>query len=209
MKYIIKNAFYLIFCIIVVGATVFLTKKFSALRPQTLPFVGSMLEPFSHEGVQISAKAYSSRESMIYLNRDLLHRGLQPLQITIQNNTGKAFYLSNEGLDLPNVASQAVAGEITRSAIPRSIAFRIAGFFFWPLLIPGTIDNIITMKTYFEIKQDYYAKSIKDHPELIVPYSTVNRVIFLPAHQPADEFTLYLQETKSGFFQPYPVEILG
>jgi hypothetical protein len=209
MKNIIKNAFYLSFSILVVCATVYLTKEFVALRPQTLPFVGSILEPFSEEGVQIRAKAYSPRESMIYLNRDLLHRGLQPLQVTIQNNTGDSFYLSNSGLDLPNMSSKAVAGKLTRSAIPRAIALRIAGFFFWPLLIPATIDSIITTKNYFDIRRDYYAKSIKDHPELIVPYSTVNRVIFLPADQVADEFTLYLQESNSGFYHPFEVEITG
>lgn len=209
MKNIIKNTFYLFFSILVICSTVYLTKEFVALKPQTLPFVGSMLEPFSEEGIHIRAKAYSPRESMIYLNRDLLHRGLQPLQVTIQNNTGNSFYLSNQGLDLPNIPSKAIAGKLTRSAIPRSIAFRIAGFFFWPLLIPGTIDSIITMKNYFDIRQDYYAKSIKDHPELIVPYSTVNRVIFLPADLDADQFTLYLQEPKNGFYHPFQVEITG
>jgi len=209
MKNIIKNSFYLFFSILVICSTVYLTKEFVALRPQTLPFVGSMLEPFSEEGIHIRAKVYSPRESMIYLNRDLIHRGLQPLQVTIQNNTGNSFYLSNSGLDLPNMPSKAVAGKLMRSAIPRSIAFRIAGFFFWPLLIPGTIDSIITMKNYFDIRQDYYAKSIKDQPELIVPYSTVNRVIFLPSDLDADQFTLYLQEPKGGSYHPFPVEITG
>ncbi len=204
-----RTLFNFIFCALVIISTIFFTREFDTYKPQTLPFVGSMLEPFSEEGIHIGAKAYSPKDSMVYLNRDLLHRGLQPLQVTIQNNTPRSFYLSNGGLDLPNLTSREVAGKLTRGAIPRSIAFRVAGFFFWPLLIPGTIDTVLTMKSYFHIKREYYAKSIKDCPELIVPYSTVNRVIFVPAHQYSEAFTLYLQDPRSGNFYPFDIEVQG
>lgn len=207
MKNYIKHTFNLIFFSLVILSTIFFTREFNSYQPQTLPFVGSMLEPFAQEGIHISAKAYSVRDSIVYLDRDLLYRGLQPLQVTIQNNTGRSYFLSNSGVDLLNVPPKAIARKITQSAIPRSIALRIAGFFFWPIIIPATIDSVITMKTHFNIKRDYYAKSIKDRPELIVPYSTVNRIIFLPADQMTDTFTLYLQEPKNGAYYPFSVEI--
>lgn len=209
MNRFVKYAFNLIFFSLVILSTIFFTREYHAYQPQTLPFVGSMLEPFSEEGIHISAKGYSARDSIVYLDRDLLYRGLQPLQVTIQNNTDRSYFLSNCGIDLPNVSPRAVAGNITQSAIPRSIALRIASFFFWPIIIPATIDSIITTKTYFNIKHDYYAKSIKDRPELIIPYSTVNRIIFVPADQMTDAFTLYLQEPKNGVYYPFCVEIKG
>ncbi|MBS0629097.1 MAG: hypothetical protein JSS30_02590 [Verrucomicrobia bacterium] len=204
-----RTLFNFIFCLLVIVSSVFLTKEFETYKPKSLPFIGSILEPFSEEGIHIRAKAYSQKDSIVYLNRDLLYRGLQPLQVTIQNNTPRSFYLSDEGLDLPNLNSRQVAGKLTRSAIPRSIAFRIAGFFFWPILIPGTIDTILTAKSYFQIKRDYYAKSIKDHPELIVPYSTVNRVIFVPLDQVSNDFTLHLQDCKNGNYYPFEIQLQG
>lgn len=203
-----RSLFNILFFCLVIVSTVFFTKEHQSSRPQPIRFVGSILEPFYEEGIYVGAKAYSAQESMVYLNRDLLHRGLQPMQVTIQNNTPRSYLLSNDGLDLPNLSSKQVAGKVTRSAIPRSIAFRVAGFFFWPLLIPGTIDTILTMKTYFQIKGDYYIKSIKDHAELILPFSTVNRVIFLPADRFSPYFTLYLQDSKNGSYTPFEVEVL-
>ena len=85
---------------------------------------------------------------------------------------------------------------VTKSAIPRGLAYKIAGFFFWPLLFPGTIDTIKTYKSHKALKKDFTAKGIKD--EVIAPYSTFNRVIFVPLKQYKKNFTVTLvdQETK-------------
>jgi len=202
-KKLIKSIL-LVTCIV---SAVFFISGFEVYHPETPQFVGSISEPFREKGVHISAKIYDAKESKAYLDRNLLQVGYQPVQVTIQNNTEDTYILSKEGLEMSSSTSSEVAGSVTRTAIPRSIGFKVAGFFFWPLIIPGTIDSIITFKAHLQMKRDYHAKSIKDEGELLTPYSTVHRVIFLPSNQTPEEFTLHLQNQKSNQLHPFTVKI--
>lgn len=203
VKKLFKSVFFSIF---IISAVLFLS-GYEVYRPEIPQFVGSIAEPFSEKGVHITAKSYTEKESRTYLDRNLMQVGFRPVQVTIQNNTEDSFILSSQGVEIDSAKSGEVANSVTRTAIPRSIGFKVAGFFFWPLIIPGTIDGIITFKTHLQMKKDYHAKSIKDEGELLPPYSTVHRVIFLPSNQTPEEFTLHLQNQKSNQLHPFPVKI--
>ncbi|MDN3506428.1 MAG: hypothetical protein P0S96_04285 [Simkaniaceae bacterium] len=203
----IKNLFKPVFLTISIVSAVLFLSGFEAYRPETPQFVGSIVEPFSEKGVHITAKTYSEKESQSYLDRNLMQVGFRPVQVTIQNNTEDSFTLSSRGIEMDSAKSSEVANSVSRTAIPRSIGFKVAGLFFWPMIIPGTIDSIITFKTHLQMKQDYHAKSIKDEGELLPPYSTVHRVIFLPSGETHEEFTLHLQNQKSNQFTPFTVKI--
>ena len=150
------------------------------------------LKPFAKEeqGVIITAKAYNSVESKQFLGSDLADGGLQPVQLTIQNNSANFYTLSPEAVTLPSVSYKTAASKVARKAIPRSIAFKVAGFFFWPFMIPGTIDSIVTMHANSVRKKDFSAKSIRQ--EHIVPYSTIHRILFVPMAQFQKYFSVSL-----------------
>ena len=57
------------------------------------------------------------------------------------------------------------------------------------------------------MKNDYHAKSIKEEGETIIPYSSVNRILFVPEDQYSDAFTLYLKDSQTGHFHAYSVVI--
>jgi hypothetical protein len=128
-----------------------------------------------HRGIQVSSKVYDAEESKKYLNSDLLSRGYQPIQITIQNQTATSFYL--EGVDLPQVPTSEITRKISKSSLPRSIGYKVAGLFFWPFAIPGTIDGIKTLHKQGKMSKDFAAKAVKQ--EIISPFSTLHRVLFV------------------------------
>ncbi len=163
--------------------------------PLNLSFLETSPFEYAEEGVYVSYKPYTSDESKVYLNRDLVSRGYQPIQITIQNNTPHPYSLSPEEVTLPLAKSKHVAMSVTKSAIPRAIAYKIAGFLFWPFLIPGTIDSIRTFRTHLELRRDFAAKSIKK--ETIPPYATLHRVLFVPLKDYHPHFSLTLKNTKT------------
>lgn len=171
------------------------------------PHVGNILQPFKGRGVHIRAKAYTAEESRAYLKRNLLSSGLTPIQVTIQNNTEKPYILSKKGVDLPELSAGSVAQTVNRGYIPRSIAFKVAAFFFWPFMIPSAIDTILTLRYHYELKGDYAAKSVKQQGEVLLPYSTTHRVIFVRNQHLTQEFTLYLQDPQSARYSPYPTKI--
>jgi len=148
--------------------------KINLLKPQV------QISPFGPEEGKliVTAKAYTHEESKIYLQRDLVDRGVQPLEVTIQNNTDKKYSVTASSVDLPRIDPKKVAFKVTKSAIPRSVAWKIASFLFWPLSIPGTIDGIRTWHNHQLLKKNFNAKSFKD--EVILPFSTMHRVLFVP-----------------------------
>jgi hypothetical protein len=169
--------------------------------PQVAPFG-------SEEGkVLITAKAYTHEESKVYLQRDLLDRGVQPLQVTIQNNTPNSFSVSASSVDLPHLEPSKVAFRVTKSAIPRAVAWKVASFFFWPLMIPSAIDGIRTMHTHSLLKRSFKAKCLKD--EVILPYSTLNRILFVPEEKFKKAFDVTVIDLETLELWSYPIVAEG
>lgn len=145
--------------------------------------------------VLVMAKAMTPDESKRNFGHDLISRGVQPLQLTIQNNTANEYSLCPSSVDLPRIDASKVAFKITKSAIPRAIAYKIASFFFWPLMIPSTIDGIRVMSHHQKVKKDLKAKSMRD--EVVAPYSTFNRVLFVPQKEFQETFKVTLIDLES------------
>ena len=157
------------------------------------------------DSLHVVAKAYTPEESKKYLNRDLIAKGYQPIQITIQNNSANEFSLSSGSVDLPSAEPSKIATKMMHSAIPRSIAFRVASLVFWPFIFPSTIDTIATIKSYKILKNDLQSKLVKK--EVVAPYSIYNSVVFVPVKEYKESFDVTLIEL--GSLKPKVVHIEG
>jgi hypothetical protein len=145
--------------------------------------------------LHVSVKAYTAEESKLYLRKDLLGKGVQPLQISIQNHSKETFSLSSGSVDLPVKDPVDIAKMMMYSSLPRNVALRIASLFFWPVAIPSTIDSVIMLKSYKVIKSDLLARSIKQ--ETIAPFSIYNRIVFVPKDDFISSFDINLIELQS------------
>ena len=151
------------------------------------------------DGLKLTAKAYTVDESIANLDRNVLKKGYQPVQITIQNNSPTVYQMGAESLSLPTTDSDKVAWKFTQDAIPRGVALKIASIFFWPLSIASTIDGVKTFKTYKHLKKDFKAKTL-DKSEVVAPYSTITRIIFVPKDKFESDFSVTLQNQETGDF---------
>ena len=192
---------------VLVAFSFFFVAGFENYHPTPPRFIGSIIEPYQQEGIYVEAKAYDAQESQAYLNRDLIKKGFQPVQLTIQNNTAHTFHLSKEGVDLPHTSPTRIASHVSCEAIPRAVIFKVIGFFFPPFLIAGTIDGAATLHAHLKMKGDYQAKSLKDTNETLLPYSTVHRIVFVPKERYTDEFNLYLKQDRSHQYASFHVTI--
>ncbi len=170
-----------------------LTTGFERFQLHPLKSVASQLLPsFSLDEIQVlvAAKVMTVSESKRNFGHDMLSRGVKPLHLTIQNNTSNLYSLCPSSVDLPSISASKVAFKVSKSSIPRSIGYKIAGFLFWPFMIPGTIDGIRVMVHHKKLKNDLLAKSMKE--EVIAPYSTLNRVLFVSDQQFQESFKVTL-----------------
>lgn len=161
------------------------------------PVSTEMLPSFSLEEskVIVVTKAMTPDDSKRNFGHDLISRNVQPVQITIQNNTSNEYSLCPSSVDLPRINSGKVAFKVTKSTIPRAIGYKIASFFFWPFMIPSTIDSIRVMTHHQKIKKDMKAKSLKK--EVVAPYSVYNRVLFVPKDKFQESFKVTLINIES------------
>lgn len=156
------------------------------------PVTAELLPTFSLDSTQVmvTAKAMTPNESHRNFGNNLISRGVTPLQLTIQNNTSDKYSLSAGSVDLDRIEASKIAYKITKSAIPRGIGLKIASLFFWPLMIPSTIDGILVWTHHNTLKKDLLAKSLQD--EIIAPYSTLHRVLFVPEGKFKETFKVTL-----------------
>jgi hypothetical protein len=160
-----------------------LIPSFAAIAFEVTPF-----NP-NHQ-LTVTTKAFTAAESKFLLGHDLINYGVIPIQVNVQNNTANEYSLCASSVDLAHVNPKKVASCFSKSAIPRAIGWKIASFFFWPLMIPSTIDGIRTYAQYKQLEKDFYAKSLKERGEVIAPYSTFHRILFVPKERLKQTFSV-------------------
>lgn len=145
----------------------------------------------------VTSKAYTSQESKKYLNKNLIHFGFSPVQITIQNNTSHSYSIGFSDVGLPIASAGEVVSKIVQRNIPKGIALKAASLLFWPFNIPCTIDGLKDLKQNAAIRHDLAAKSLKKN-ETILPYSIVSRVLFIPTDKFKKEFDVKIRDLSKG-----------
>lgn len=191
-----KNKLFAIICSCTCLLSLFLTAERFTFHPFSP--IQTLKQTFTNEerGLWVTSKAVSKEESNLLLQRDLISKGYQPVQISIQNNTPKTYLIKTDNLSDVKVSSQTLANEVLINSTPRSIALKIASFFFWPLAIPSAIDSIHSMHTYNSIKRDYQAKELRN--EQVPPYATLNRILFVKSDNYKPPFHIKLIDHHSG-----------
>ena len=156
------------------------------------PVESHMLPPLVIEEsqVEIVASVMDGDQSKRVFGHDLPSRGVYPVEFSLQNNTGQTYSLCAGSVDLPRLEASSVAFKITNSTIPRSIAYKVAGFLFWPFMIPSTIDGIRVFAHHKKIKKDLRTKSMSDG--VLAPYSTLHRVVFVKESDFKSDFKVTL-----------------
>lgn len=186
------------------GISIYLGWEHQQVRPLS-SIATSLMPAFTEEDkrVDVQVKALSPSESKKLLGHNLLSRGVQPIQLTIQNNSPNEYSLCPSSVDLERIETSKVISKVGRPALARSIAFKVLGFFFWPMMIPGTIDTVVTMHSEKKLKRDYKAKSMKE--EVIPAYSTFNRILFVPKNEMKDTFAVTLIDI--GSLEPLKMDV--
>jgi hypothetical protein len=165
------------------------------------------------ENVFVTAKAYNGDESKLYLSHDLISRGVQPLEISIHNHSAQEYSLCASSVDLPSVDPSEAAFAVTKGAIPRGIAWRLASFvgslFFWPISIPCAVDGIRTFTHHKNLKTDFLAKSLKKGGEVVAPYATYHRILFVPKKEIQKSFKVTLINLETYEQTEFQVETEG
>jgi hypothetical protein len=156
--------------------------------------------------LRITAKTLDSEQSKAMLGRDLIDRGYKPISLTIENHTKRTYRLAADSVDMPVSKASSVSMRIAKRGLPRSIGYSIAGFIFWPFMIPGAINSIKGAISYKKLNSELKAKGLKKDGEVIPPYTTMTRVLYVRADDYKPSFTLKLTDDSNGNVIPLEMQ---
>lgn len=149
------------------------------------------------DGMLIAAKAFSHAECMRYLDRDLIKKGYQPIQLYIENVSDRTYLFSTERVTLALASPEDVAKKVHSSTLGRITGYGAAAIFATPLfLIPAVVDGLQSSRSNEALDHDFALKAAKD--QLIPPFSHSNMLLFVPTESMQDFFAVTLLDEETS-----------
>lgn len=173
-------------------AIAFLTTSCASYKAQTLGVLSPQTAPFSQkkEGVEVLCKAFNKQDCKRYLDRDVIAKGFQPVQISIENNTKHYLLFSKNNISVPCADPSYVASKVHTSTVGRSTAYGVGALFLWPLAIPAIVDGIKSSNANEALDSDFAGKTSCE--QTIPPQGRLNGLIFVPVESYQESFTVML-----------------
>lgn len=159
----------------------------------------------TNDNIIIAAKAFDKVDCKKFLDRDVLAKGYQPVQLYIENHSDKNYLFSLDHLGLPYANPEEVARTVHTSTAGRVIAYSVPGLFLWPFIIPAVIDGLKSSEANDSLDMDFYSKTA--NTRIIGAGTNFNKLIFVPNREYRSHFNITLIEQESKTAKTIPVSI--
>lgn len=144
-------------------------------------------------GVSVAAKAFTKSDCKKYLDRDVICKGYQPVQIYIDNTTDTSYLFSLEGISLPSIPAEVVSKKVHISSTGRIAEYGAAALLASPLFaIPAVVEGFKSAEANDSLDHNFQVKAA--HDCVIAPHSYANMILFVPKNYYHDTFTITLLE---------------
>ncbi len=167
--------------------------------------------------IGIAAKAFSAEESKSYLGKNLLKKGIQPVQLYIENNSDQTYVFDPYNVGLTLAAAEDVADKIHSSTLARTAISSAISFLLLPPALmmsdtPGSSEALSLIATggvlsipiaqgtssaiaNGKIDRDYAGKGAK--VVKIAPHEALNCVIFVYESHYRNHFDVHLKNEQT------------
>lgn len=145
--------------------------------------------------VVVVAKAFNATDCERFLDRNVISKGYQPVQLYIQNNSNKNYLFSLRGISLPQVSPEKVARTVHTSTVGRALGYSVGGLILPPLFLLAVIDGTKSAEANDALDADFYGKTARD--QVIPPRWSLNKLIFIPRNSYSPSFQVTLLEEAS------------
>ncbi len=180
---------------------------FAFKKEETQPLPEALIVLEAPGRMEIGAKALPPGEIPPGLANEADKQGYKVVTLTIVNQSPDQFELNSEWVDLHLADQKAMMRKIRLSSVPRSIFMKIAGIFFWPVMIPDMINTMVTLHKNHSLRDRLYAVSLKKEGEIVLPYSAVHRYLFLTPEETKESFAVEMLNCHTQKYEKYNVEI--
>ena len=126
--------------------------------------------------IALNHQIFNESDCCRYLDRNVIAKGYQPVQITFVNNTERCFNISKKSLSFTCVPTEEVARSVYTSTVKRAVGYGVAGLFLWPLLIPAVVDSIGSAEANEKLYLDFMRKTLRS--QTMQPFTMTNKLVF-------------------------------
>jgi hypothetical protein len=146
--------------------------------------------------VTVIAKTFNKVDCKRYLDRDVIEKGYQPIQLYIQNDSDKRYSFSLSRISLPCIRPEEIAEKVHTSTVGRATGYGVASLFLWPLAIPAVVDGVKSSQANEALDNDFSSKAAMD--QTIQPHSYLNKLIFVSVNEYQAAFRLTVIDQETG-----------
>jgi len=146
--------------------------------------------------ISLDYRIFKKRDCRKYLDRNVLSKGYQPIQITFTNNSSRQLELSMERFSLPLVPIEEVADTVHTNTTRRAVGYCLAGLVFWPFAISAVVDGVGSSNANKKLDRDFDNKQL--HNKIVEPFSSVNGLIFVQKEDFDEDFSLTIIDKKNN-----------
>ena len=152
--------------------------------------------PWKANDVLIAARAFDEEDCKRYLDRDVISKGYQPIQVTIENKSPHNYLFSLDRVSLSCAQTEDVAQQVHTSTAGRAGGYGAAALFFWPFVIPAVVDGVLSVQANESLDLDFASKGAKD--QVIAAHAHVNMVMFVPESDFDNVFSITLIDLETN-----------
>lgn len=157
-----------------------------------------------HEGheqtqskVSVRIKPLRDFECSHYFDNRLVMRGIQPIQLYIQNDTDNYYVLDGQNISLPLMGKRDVGAVLYKNMVGRSLTWLFCSVaFLYQVFLPIlVVDLLFCAQANKNIHNDISNICINPKEKLVIdPRTRVHKVLFVPSDDYHHHLTLVLNE---------------
>ncbi|MDQ5890515.1 MAG: hypothetical protein QG604_389 [Candidatus Dependentiae bacterium] len=166
-------------------------------RPQAVLTPPTEGQDQTIKDVLVRIKPLRDFECSYYFDNRLVSRGIQPIQLFVQNDTDRYYVLDGKDITLDMLGKRDVGAVLYKNVIGRSIVWLTGTIaFFWKLFLPILIiDTLFCLQANKEISNDIASICINPKQKLVIaPRSRMHKVLFVPTDSYYHHVTIVLKE---------------
>jgi hypothetical protein len=152
------------------------------------------------EKVLLRIKPLRDFECAYYFDNRLVSRGIQPIQLSIQNESEKYYVLNGQDISLPLLGKRDVGAVLYKNIVGRSVVWLVGVAVFWKLFLPVLlVDTLFCVQANKEISNDVSSMCINPKQKVVVaPRSKIHKILFVPADKYHHHMTIVLKEQENN-----------
>ena len=165
-------------------------------RPQAVLAPPTEGQSQTQKNVLVRIKPLRDFECSYYFDNRLVSRGVQPLQLYIQNDSDRYYVLSASDISIALLGKRDVGSRLYKNIVGRSVVWFVGALFFWKLFIPVLfIDTLFCLQANKEIGTDLASLCVNPKQKIVIaPQSRTHKVLFVESDMYHHHLTIPLQE---------------